>query len=125
MNIAGMAFAALTATAGIAHASAEFPEQWTKPHNGRLLIELMTKPGQTRGEVTRLKRLGAHVSGIAPASIEARVPAEALSAIEADPAVRYVRAADPGVPEVVTARRWCGPRRVPRRPPESPAPGSR
>jgi Ca2+-binding RTX toxin-like protein len=77
---------------------------FTKPRNGRVLVELFTQKGQTTEAVARLRALGAHINGSAPASIEARVPADDLDAIQRDSSVRYISAVDPGVPEAVTGQ---------------------
>ena len=96
---------AVLAAAASAQASPRLTvDPLTKPRNGRVLVELMVKPGQSSSEVAHLRALGAHINGSAPASIEARVPADSLSSIQADAAVRYVRAVDPGVPEAVTGQ---------------------
>jgi hypothetical protein len=96
---------AVLAAAASAQASPQLTvDPLTKPRNGRVLVELMVKPGQASSEVARLRGLGAHINGTAPASIEARVPVDSLATISNDPAVRYVQAVDPGVPEAVTGQ---------------------
>jgi hypothetical protein len=75
-----------------------------EPHNGSILVELTSDPGEADGAAEQVRRLGGVVNSAAASSVEARIPVNALAALARAPGVARIEAVDLGYPEAVTGQ---------------------